>query len=75
MNFSPLVRSWLILIFLVLSTGLGAGYTAFLTGSSWIGACIVGLGVASSNVLTNLMKSPADRANEAKENTPPHPIS
>ncbi len=69
MNFSPLVRSWLILIFIVLSTGTTAGYTAFLTGSSVSGAVIVGLGVASSNVLTNLMKSPGDKAEDAAQKT------
>lgn len=73
MNFPPLVRSWLILIFIVLGTGVTAGYTAFLTGASVAGATLVGVGVASSNVVTNLMKSPSDRATDiqVKESNPP----
>lgn len=70
MNFSPLVRSWIILIFMVVGTGTTAGYTAFLTGSSVAGAFLVGVGVASSNVVTNLMKSPADKADDAVQIKP-----
>lgn len=74
MNFPPLLRSWLILFGIIISTGLGAGYTAFLTGSSVAGAIIVGTGVAASNMVTNLMKSPGDRAAEIESRTnPPFP--
>lgn len=71
MNFSPLVRSWLLLIFIVLGTGISAGTTALLGGADPVIAFLIGLGTGSSNVVMNLMKSPADRASEATENNPP----
>lgn len=61
MNFSPEVKAWLMLITLVLSTGLAAGYTAFLTGSNPWGAAVVGLGTAATNVYHALSQSPKDK--------------
>lgn len=65
MNFSPQVRAWLQLIALVLSSGIGVGYGAFLGGASPVAAFICGLGTAATNVYHALAASP----NDAK--TPP----
>jgi hypothetical protein len=62
MNFPPIVKSWLILISIVVSTGSAAGYTAFLSGASPAGATIVGIGMAFSNVLHSLLASPKELA-------------
>ena len=68
MNFSPFVKSWLILACIVISTGTTAGMTAFLSGSSPSIAFLIGLGTAASNVLMNLMKSPQDKATKSTNN-------
>ncbi len=69
MNFPSIVKSWLILISIVISTGSAAGYTAFLSGASPLGATIVGVGVAFSNVGTALMASPGQMAAKMEKST------
>ncbi len=61
-NFSPKVKAWITLVSLVLSTGIGTGYAAFLTGASPLGSVIVGLGTASTNVYHALAASPKEKA-------------
>lgn len=68
MNFDPQTKAWILLFTLVCSTGLAAGYTAFLTGASVWGASAVGVGTAASNVYHALSDSPKDKATK-----PPFP--
>lgn len=74
MNFPPIVKSWMMLIALVLSSGISVGYAAFLSGASVIGSVICGLGTAATNVYHNLAASPRDKADRA-ESAAPFPIS
>lgn len=73
MNFSPIVKSWMMLIALVLSSGISVGYAAFLSGASVIGSVICGLGTAATNVYHNLAASPKDKAEKAATNAPFEP--
>jgi hypothetical protein len=68
MNFTPQVKAWILLVTLVLGTGIATGYAAFLTGSHWTGALIVGLGTGATNVYHALSDSPKDKV--AKTNAP-----
>ena len=70
MNFSPIVKSWLLLIFIVLGTGISAGTTALLGGADPFISFLIGLGTGSSNVVMNLMKSPSDRATQPNNQDP-----
>jgi hypothetical protein len=75
MNFKPEVKAWILLISLALGTGIGVGYTAFLSGAGAGGAFVCGLGTAATNVYNALSKSPKEKAEKAKETTPPFPAS
>jgi hypothetical protein len=58
MNFSPVVRAWILLITLILGTGITVGVTSFLGGSSpWI-AALCGLATGATNVYHALSDSP-----------------
>lgn len=71
MNFSPHVKAWIQLISLVLGTGCGVGYTAFLSGATPLGAAICGLGTAFTNVYHALKDSPKDVAGKTQPPFPP----
>ncbi len=62
MNFPPLLRAWILLITLALSTGIGVGYAAFLSGAAPWGEFICGLGTAATNVYHALAASPKEKA-------------
>lgn len=70
MNFSPTTKAWIMLLTLVLSTGTGAGITAFLGGSHWGVSIIIGLGVAATNVYHALSESPKLKASRQDTPTP-----
>ncbi len=70
MSFSPEVKAWLLLLTLVISTGTGAGMTAFLGGSHWGVSIIIGLGVAATNVYHALSDSPKLKASSQEPPTP-----
>lgn len=74
MNFSPKVKSWLILISLVFGSGIGIGYTAFLSGASWQGASVCGLGVGLTNLYHALTESPKDKAAKAAQDSTASPF-
>jgi hypothetical protein len=65
MNFSPLVKAWILLITLILGTGIGVGVTAFLGGAHWLVATLCGLGTGATNVYHALAESPKDKATKA----------
>jgi hypothetical protein len=69
MNFPPIVKAWLKLIALVLSTGITSGLLAHSTGASVAGACLVGLSTAATHVGAALGSSPKENA--AKEQNKP----
>jgi hypothetical protein len=62
MNFTAQTKAWIMLLTLVLSSGTGAGVTAFLGGSHWLVATVIGVGVAATNVYHALSESPKDKA-------------
>lgn len=62
MNFSPKIKAWILLFTLVLSTGIGAGVTAFLGGAHWGVSALLGLGVSATNVYHALSDSPHTKA-------------
>lgn len=63
MNFSPKVRSWIILLSLVFGSGLTFGYTALLSGASVTGACVVGFGTGLTNLYHALTQPPGAKPN------------
>lgn len=58
MNFSPLVKAWLLLISLVMGTGIGMGVTAFLGGAKPAIAVLLGIGTGMTNMYHALSDSP-----------------
>ncbi len=72
MNFPPIVRAWLLLITLALSSGIGVGMTAFLGGATRGVAFLCGLGTAMTNVYHALAASPKDKV-DAIETAKPFP--
>jgi len=65
MNFSPIVKAWIQLITLVISTGGAVGMASFLGGSSWQIAVICGSITGATNVYHALSESPKDKATQA----------
>ena len=64
MNFSPQVKSWIILIATVIGTGGAVGVTSFLGGANvWV-SVIVGLTTGATNVLHALMSSPNEKSDQ-----------
>lgn len=70
MNFDPTIKSWMLLLFFTLGTAGTLGYTAFLSGSSVIGSCIVGFSSAFLQIYNRLSDSPRDAADRAKSQPP-----
>ena len=75
MNFDPTTRAWLLLLCLTFGTAGSIGYTAYLSGSSVVGACIVGLSSACLQIYNRLSDAPKDMAMKAKTNAPFEPIA
>ena len=61
MNFSPQVKSWIMLISIVLGTGAAATTAAIAGGSNKYVAIGIGIGVAATNVAHALSSSPNDQ--------------
>lgn len=60
MEFTPQVKSWIILICIVLGTGSSVTIVAATGGCKLWVAILTGLGAGATNVWTNLRASPND---------------
>ncbi len=70
MNFSPLVKSWIVLICLIVSTGGGVAMLSYGGGAHWQVALISGFITAATNVYHSLSASPKEKADKAASVAP-----
>jgi hypothetical protein len=61
MNFSPQVKSWIILASLVIGTGSAAAFAAAASGANKYASIGIGIGVAATNVYHALQSSPNEQ--------------